>query len=42
MKVLTANLMISRLLIIFAQLKAGNSSQKLKTKSENYYIYYIA
>ena len=35
---LTPNQMLSRLPILLAQLKAGNNFEKLKMKSDNYYI----
>ena len=38
LKILTPNQMLSRLPISLAQLKAGNNSEKLKTKLQNYCI----
>ena len=38
LKMLTPNQMLSRLPILLAQLKAGNNFEKLKMKSDNYYI----
>ena len=38
LKILTSNQMLSRLPICLAQLKAGNNSEKLKTKLGNYCI----
>ena len=38
LKILTPNQMLSRLPITLAQLKAGNNSEKLKMKLDNYYI----
>ena len=38
LKILTPNQMLSRLPITLTQLKAGNNSEKLKMKLDNYYI----
>ena len=38
LKILTPDQMLSRLPIALAQLKAGNNSENLKTKSDNYCI----
>ena len=38
LKIFTPNQMLSRLLITLAHLKAGNNSEKLKMKLENYCI----
>ena len=38
LNILTPNQMLSRLAITLAQLKAGNKSEKLKMKLDNYYI----
>ena len=38
LKILTPNQMLSRLTISLAQLKAGNNSEKLNTKLQNYCI----
>ena len=38
LKILTPDQMLNRLLISLAQLKAGNNSQNLKMKSDNYCI----
>ena len=38
LNILTPDQMLSRLPIIFAQVKAGNNSQNLKTKLDNYCI----
>ena len=39
LKILTPSLMLSRIPIPLAQLKAGNNSEKLKTKLSNYCIF---
>ena len=39
-KILTPSQMLSRLPICLAQLKAGNNSENLKIKSDNYCIIY--
>ena len=40
LKILTPNKLLTRLLILLAQIKFGKSSNKLKTKPEKYYIYF--
>ena len=40
LKILTPSQMLRRLPISLAQLNAGNNSEKLKTKSDNYFIRY--
>ena len=39
LKILTPKKLLTRLPLLLAQIKAGNNSYKLKTKSNKYYIF---
>ena len=42
LRILTQNKLLTRLPILLAQIKAGDNSDKLKTKLDKYYIFYIS
>ena len=42
LRILTPNKLLTRLPILLAQVKAGDNSDKLKTKLDKYYIFYIS
>ena len=41
LKILTPNKLLTRLPIILAQIKIGNNSNNLKTKSDKFYVFCI-
>ena len=42
LRILTQNKLLTRLPILLTQIKAGDNSDKLKTKLDKYYIFYIS